>query len=442
MTRRVVLVGEVVVDVTLPTATDQTKLRMGGVMHAARALWAIGVRYDIAYFCPAYLDGAVSKFARAHGARRAVKIGNVAGAPNVMLIGEAKEAGAQGYEHLLRDEVEHAFDPRAFRRLLGGRSSVLIIGGDFDLVPILWTLRSVDAEVHYDLGNGPATLVALSKLGRPLATLFFSTSATEFPKFRRGLPHSVVKLAGRHSDCVVLKENRGGSRCHLATGESFETGSQRRAIVHSVGVGDAFDAAFVVLRPNVGAESALCYASWIASEYASTTYPNDFKRAVLRTLSLTREEIVGLPSIRLPWEIRRKPNIYIAAPDFDYVDTTHIAALVSCLEYHNFRPRRPVKEHGQADGDMSRVARQRLYDADMALLGKCKLMIAVNILDDPGTLIEIGIALERGMKVFVYDPNDRARNIMLTQGADLVTGSLDAIVTATFDEVARLTLHT
>lgn len=442
MTRRIVLVGEVVVDVTLPTTAEQTKLRMGGVIHAARALWAIGVRYDIAYFCPAYLDKAVSKYTRAHGARRAVKIGNVTGAPNVMLIGEAKEVGAQGYEHLLRDEVEHALDASALRRLLAGKTSLLIIGGDFDLGEILRTLSSADAEVHYDLGNGPATLGTLGILGRPLSTLFLSTSATEFPKFRRGLPGSVAKLAGQRAECVVLKENRGGSRCHLATGEGFTTGSQRRAIVHSVGVGDAFDAAFVVLRPRVGAESALCYSSWIASEYAATTYPMDFKRAVSRTLALSGGEIVGLPSVRLPWECRRGTNIYIAAPDFDYVDTTHIEAVVSCLKYHNFRPRRPVKEHGQAHGDMSPAERQKLYEADMALIGKCKLMIAVLIFDDPGTLIEIGIALERGMKVFVYDPGDRARNIMLTQGVSLVTGSLDAIITATFDEVARLTAHT
>lgn len=439
MTRRIVLVGEVVVDVTLPTTSELTKLRMGGVIHAARALWALGVAYDIGYFCPTYLDKAVRKYVVSHRARKAVKIGDVTGAPNVMLIGEAKEAGAQGYEHLLRDEVKHTLDENALRRLLAGKTSVLIIGGDFNLLEILRVLSAADADVHYDLGNGPATLATLGKLGRPLSTLFFSTSATEFPKFRRDLPESVAKLASERAECVVLKENRGGSRCHLSTGESFATGSQRRSIVHSVGVGDAFDAAFIVLRSQVGAESALCYSSWIASEYAATTYPRDFRRAVSRTLKLSSKEIVSLPSVRLPWENRRRINIYIAAPDFDYVDATHIEAVVSCLQYHNFRPRRPVKEHGQAHGEMSSAERRELYESDMALIGKCQLMIAIHIFDDPGTLIEIGIALERGMKVFVYDPSDRARNIMLTQGATLVTDSLDSIITATFDEVARLT---
>lgn len=439
MTRRIVLVGEVIVDVTLPTASSQIKLRMGGLMHAARALWALGVHYDLAYFCPEYLDGAVREYADKYGARRAVKIGNVFGAPNVMLIGEIKESGSQGYEHLLRDEVRHAFEAASLGKLLSGEPDVLIIGGDFNVVPILRTLRTVRADVHYDLGNGPAKITSLGELGRPLATLFLSTSAREFDRIKLTLPHSVKKLAGRRAECVVLKENRGGSRCHLATGECFETGAQRREITHSVGVGDAFDAVFVAMRPEAGAQSALSYSSWIASDYASTTFPSDFKRAVTRTLLLSSSEINELPSVRLAWENRDKVSIYIAGPDFDYVDTTHIDDVVACLEYHNFRPRRPVKEHGQANRKMLPAARQKLYEADMKLLGQCKLMIAVNIFDDPGTLIEIGIAIERGMKVFLYDPNDRARNIMLTQGVALVTNSLDAIVTATFDEVARLT---
>lgn len=49
MNPRVVLVGEVMVDVTMRTTTADTKLRLGGVFHAARALWAAGVAYDLAY---------------------------------------------------------------------------------------------------------------------------------------------------------------------------------------------------------------------------------------------------------------------------------------------------------------------------------------------------------------------------------------------------------
>ncbi len=60
---------------------------------------------------------------------------------------------------------------------------------------------------------------------------------------------------------------------------------------------------------------------------------------------------------------RHPPDELVAddlpGPGFDYVDATHIEALVSCLKYHNFRPRRPVKEHGQAHSDNWRNSGER-----------------------------------------------------------------------------------
>src|SRR5476651_2030841 len=101
--RKVLLVGELVVDVTLQTLTVPTKVRIGGVFHAVRGAWACDIQADLAYFGPAYLDTEVEKMAKSHGISQAAKIGNISGMPNVMLISEATEAGAQGYEHLLSE---------------------------------------------------------------------------------------------------------------------------------------------------------------------------------------------------------------------------------------------------------------------------------------------------------------------------------------------------
>jgi nucleoside 2-deoxyribosyltransferase len=64
-------------------------------------------------------------------------------------------------------------------------------------------------------------------------------------------------------------------------------------------------------------------------------------------------------------------------------------------------------------------------------------MLAVMLFDDPGTLIEIGMAIQRGMPLIVYDPYRRADNLMLTQLPDLVSDSLDEIMTAVFKHAAR-----
>src|SRR5712671_3006240 len=92
------VIGQILVDVTLPNGDQPIKMRLGGVMHAARTLWALGCPYVLAYIAPDYLDDQISKFAAHHGAVRALKIGSVVGSPNVILIAEPKEAGPQGYE--------------------------------------------------------------------------------------------------------------------------------------------------------------------------------------------------------------------------------------------------------------------------------------------------------------------------------------------------------
>jgi hypothetical protein len=48
------LIGQVFVDVTLGSAGEQIKLRLGGIFHAARAVWAMGVPYVLAYVAPDY----------------------------------------------------------------------------------------------------------------------------------------------------------------------------------------------------------------------------------------------------------------------------------------------------------------------------------------------------------------------------------------------------
>jgi nucleoside 2-deoxyribosyltransferase len=436
--RRIVLLGEVVVDVTHQTPFTQTKLRMGGVLHGARALWAIGAEYEIAHYCPTYVEKAVQEHAKIHRALRATKVGDISGCPNVMLIDEPTEAGSQFYEHLLREEAIFVFDADKFRTLASEDDiDVLILSGNFALAPVLAVLAQTRARVHLDLGNGPTRIEDLAHLGRPFSTLFLSTSTSVFPSLARELPASVQALAGRVAEKVLLKENRGGARL-FGSGSPVHVGSQRRDIVHSVGVGDAFDAVFVSLTQRFGDAAALSYASWIAAEYAATTFPDDFQRGADRTLKIAPEEIVELPSVSLPWESRPACQVYIAAPDFDYVKRRHIDALVECLRYHNFSPRLPVRENGQARDDTTAADKRKLYDADMALLKQCGLLIAVYLYDDPGTMIEIGLAHAIGIPIVVYDPCDNARNVMLTQAPELVTSSLDKVITAAFDIVARI----
>jgi hypothetical protein len=58
--------------------------------------------------------------------------------------------------------------------------------------------------------------------------------------------------------------------------------------------------------------------------------------------------------------------------------------------------------------------------------------------DDPGTLIEIGLALERNMPTLVYDPYGRASNLMLTQLPNVVSSDLDEVIAGVFTLASKV----
>lgn len=439
--RPVCLIGQAFVDVTLPQAGDPYKMRLGGILHAARALWGIGVPYVLAYAAPMYLTQQVEAYALAHGAVAAACVGEVDGSPNVMIIGEVKEAGNQGYEYLLRDEHRCRFDLVGWQRLLRDHtpSDVLVISGGFDLVAVL-SASGPDTRVYVDLTGACGDWDALLTLRQPLAGLTLSTSSALFKERFRGAPSTYWVEAVPHvTQAALLKENRGGARL-LRSGmkEPVSSPAFLSSTSHSVGVGDCYDAVWVAQRRDMPDEEALAYASLVAGDYAATTYPDEFRIAASASAQLAPEEVTEAAGVRLPWEVRPELPIYLAAPDFDFADRRPIDAAVSALKYHNFVPRLPVRENGQMGVGATAARRADLLAADLALLDQCRLMVAVLTYNDPGTLIEIGLACERGMPVIVFDPGGKAENLMLTGLPALVTGDLERVVSEVYRQAARL----
>lgn len=429
------LVGEVVVDVTLPSAEAAWKLRLGGVIHAARCAWALGVEYDILFAAPAYLDEEVADYARSHGAANVLRFGTVTGAPNVMLIGEPTEAGDQQYENLLRETYRCVLDPQVLAGAANAEySDILVIAGGYDLATTIAYLKS-SARLHVDVGSVPA--ISLADGAARLATLFVSTSSPYFLKRSHGSVEELRSATTSIAETLVFKENRGGTRTFVDS-ETIRTPAHVTPVVHSVGVGDGFDVAVVALSETVGRRTALGYASLIAAEYARTTYPDNFRTAVSRIRALDPEDVAELRGVSIPWEKRKTINIYIAAPDFDYIDRGPIEAVVSALNYHNFRPRRPIQENGQATVEDDRARRREMCNADLSLLDECQIVVAILPFDDPGTLIEIGWAAGQRIPVIVYDPRNSARNVMLTELPTLVSSRLDDVVAAVFIQAAHV----
>ena len=438
---RICLLGQTLVDVTL-SPTSPTKMRLGGIAHAARALWALDAMYTAGFVCPAYLSGQSGDFLAAHGALESVCIGVVDGAPNIMLVTHAEEAGPQGYELLLRDNHVVSLEVEALDRVLDDPDLTAVLAfPDAGYFEALAPRLPIDhPRLYLDGDLDPARLGEWG-LGGCVDTVILSTSSRTFMSTYGAtverLRYAAVPGA---ANALLFKENRGGSRLFTAEGCVATVPAHVRPVVHSVGVGDCFDAAFCVLRHTQDDRTALAYASAIAADYASTTYPETFKAAVAATLAVPPSEIVELAGVVAAWERRREHPIYVAAPDFDWVDRRPVDQLAEALSYHGFVARLPVRENGQLGVDATSADRQRVAEADLRVLSECSLLVAVLLFDDPGTLVEVGLALERGLPVIVYDPYRRAANPMLTQLPTRVATTLDETIAAVFEVVGRL-LH-
>jgi hypothetical protein len=82
----------------------ENKLRSGGVTHAARGFWAVGVPFRAAVILSEYLIDLAQEYFRQFGCVGFDVLGVVSGAPNVTVILDATEVADQGYETLLREE--------------------------------------------------------------------------------------------------------------------------------------------------------------------------------------------------------------------------------------------------------------------------------------------------------------------------------------------------
>lgn len=430
-----ILIGEVTVDFTMPTRTTDAKVRLGGVVHAARGLWASGRSYSVGAFCPAYLVEQARNYLSQHGCEDFILLGEITGAPNVIAIADVKEVGHQGYEDILRDERRVV--PSCDHVDLNRFDHVVIFPGCYDLGKVINQLKRgarVTIDAAYDVDGADV----LRSLAGRIDSLVISTSSILFLKLASSDVAPLLDLAKSiGAKQLLLKENRGGSRLFdLETGAIECITATLDVTMNSVGVGDAFTAVFGTFEGS--AQDAAWRGMQVATVYSQTTWPDDLQRDVERELRIPIEVVRGLGGVTLPWHVRPGMQIYLAAPDFSYVDHREINAAVAALEYHNFRVRRPVKENGEAKREAPIESLSPYYFSDVRLLRECAAIFAIPIERDPGTLVEIGLAIEMGKPVVTFDPHSENRNTMVVSGSTSYSSDLDVCLNGTFDALSKL----
>lgn len=429
---KICILGHIFNDVTLKTATTPLKMRLGGIVHAARCMYALDAEYSVAYFAPSYLDSHISNYLKEIGCNEVIKLGNVTNSPSTVLIQEVKEVGDQGYEFLLNEDVLIDYDLSklaAFDKF----DKILLFAGNYDM-PVVMN-SNTHADYYLDVTNDIAHLSQLA--GLHFRTLYLSTSSPLFKNEYSSI-ETLINDCESICDQFVLKENRGGSRSYDYNSKtSIQTPSITVPVVHSVGVGDVFDTVVTAFDNVTPFEENLLNASYVAAEYAQTTFIDEFKSMANHFLQLPIEDKRN-NGICLPWDLRKDINIYIAAPDFDFVDTKPVDFICNALTYHNFTPRRPIQENGQMPAEANKAVKQKIFLSDMELIDSCQIMLAVLLYNDPGTLIEIGIAAERKLPVLVYDPYSIAENCMLTELPNVVSADADHIISELFKYASKI----
>ena len=432
----VLVAGEVVVDYTLPYEGAECKLRLGGIAHAARGLWAAGLDYAIAAFCPQYLREEAQRYFLAHGCQEVFWLGDVVGAPNVIVIGDPTEVSHQGYEDLLREQKRIVLEQPAAD--VTRYQSIVVFPGAFDINSLL-PIAAADAKFSFDIAYGIEDIALLSAFQGRIKAVVISTSSTLFLGLGSDdVQHLIDATRQLDPEVLLLKENRGGSRLFNLRESSVERiPASLSKTVNSVGVGDVFTAVMVALSREGWVEAA-----WrgyqAATVYSQTTYPDDFRRDVQRNFKLSLQTLQDLGGTVLSWHDRRKFSIYLAGPDFSYVNKVELTRAVASLEYHNFKVRRPVLENGELPRPASDVDLQQTYDKDYELLKACDMVFAVPLERDPGTLVEIGMAIALGKPVVTFDPRKENNNTMVICGSAIYSASLDNCLNETFNVLAKL----
>lgn len=424
------IVGEIYVDFTVTERGEENKLRLGGVAHAARGFWALDVPFSAAVILPEYMEDQAHNYFSALGCNDFHVIGRVRGAPNVTVIFDATEVADQEYDTLLRDEKLVELSLPNLQE--APHKHILIFPGNYNLAAVCAMLPP-DSVLHIDAAYDVADPRELANLTQKIRTVFTSTSSplylstdnadfnTAFQQFALWAPET-----------FILKENRGGSRMRKGHCSQIERlPAQLGHTVNSVGVGDVFAAAYVA-HNNRGEVEAAWRATYAAAAYSQTTFPDLFKTYVQRDMSLTIDDMIGLWGTFLPWEKRRQFPVYFAAPDFQHTDRHAVDKAIASLLYHNFQLRRPVLENGELPPAADLGVLQRTYRKDYDLLKRCRLVFAVPTGRDPGTLVEIGIAIEAGIPVVVYDPDGENANTMVMAGAQIYSQNLDSCLNGVF----------
>ena len=310
-------------------------------------------------------------------------------------------------------------------------TDILIFPGRYEKKQIMDCLSDYKGRVHIDFHYDSDDI--LNGFESEIETILLSTSSDFFKKNSGGRLDCLIERFSKHSvNNFLVKENRGGSYCYSSKDQkTYESASYCVKTMHSVGVGDVYDAIFISTLFGDNINKRMSLSALCAARYAETMDYVKFKENAQLMLN-NIDELASLKSIRLSWESRKEKNIYLAAPDFPEIDIKLLNKLNDCLRYHNFKTRLPIRENGLVKKAMKFEEELTYYQNDVRLLDICDLLIAVLLYNDPGTLVELGMFKQTGKPTIIYDPFNYCENMFVRHTPNYLCHTISDVIEATY----------
>ncbi len=438
--KKILIIGEVFVDQHLDIQHGGKNIvRLGGIFHAIRACSAFNIDYAFAYYAPEYLEQDIEIYSKKLNSMAIYKLGLINRAPNVFLIGESDESGNQLYENILCEQASYVKCTEVVDAIKSYQpTDIIVFPGRYDIKDILAKLSGFNGKLHIDLNYDSEYILDFDF--KNVFTVILSTSSITFEKYFKNNDYSeLIDLFRNKNIChLLIKENRGGSWLYNYNEKKIiEAPAYIDNVVHSVGVGDVYDIAFIFDKYPSEFGKNMRLAAWASVIYAKTILFDSFKNNINLLLN-NADEQVEMNGIRTPWNSRKKHNIYMAAPDFDYIDRKKLNELVDSLRYHNFVPRLPIRENGQNSDNAKPHEERSIFAKDLELLESCDLMIASLLYNDQGTLVEIGMFNAMKKPIIVYDPTRILNNLFLKYSCDYYCQRKSEVINAVFEIICKL----
>jgi len=217
---------------------------------------------------------------------------------------------------------------------------------------------------------------------------------------------------------VALKSGWDGVFVATRSGSEFIKANPT-AYVHKIGSGDIFTAetayGWMILRldPIAAARRASAQVAY----YVNT--------ASLPVPESPVASSVTPPQISAQNDLKKKYDIYIAGPFFNYAQLSVIEEMSEFFRDAGLRIFSPYHDIGL--GQPAQVAKQ-----DLDALHACRILIACLDGCDPGTIFEVGYARAIGIPVLVYAPNltDLHSTMFVGTGCELVRDFTTAVYRA------------